>query len=171
MAQRTGADPGHVARILVSEIEHRADTSAADWMPGARELLITARDSGIPVAIVSNSWRVLVDLFTANIDTPVDLIVSSTEVTPPKPDPQPYLHACAALGVTVENCVVVEDSPTGVAAGLASGAAVLGVGAAVRSLDGPRYRHVDSLADVSVAWLGEFVHSSFGGDGGEDAHP
>lgn len=157
MAQRTGADPGHLARILVTEIEHKASTIPANWMPGARELLTAAVSAGIPVAIVSNSWRVLVDLLMDNINTHVDLTISSTEVHKPKPDPQPYIHACAALHVDPMRCVVVEDSPTGATAGLASGAAVVGVGPALRDLVGGRYRHVESLAEVSLASLTEFV--------------
>ena len=68
-------------------------------MPGARELLIAANQAGIPVAVVSNSWRVLLDLLMHNIDVPVDLTVSSTEVERPKPDPQPFLYACEQLRV------------------------------------------------------------------------
>lgn len=156
MAQRTGAEPGHLARILVSEIEHKAATLPAHWMPGARELLTAATDAGIPVAIVSNSWRVLVDLLMVNINAPVDLTISSTEVQKPKPDPQPYLHACAQLTVDPVNAVVVEDSPTGAAAGLACGAAVVGVGPALRELAGGRYLHVESLAEVNLASLAQF---------------
>ena len=93
------ADTGHLARILVTEIEHKVSTTRAHWMPGARELLIAANQAGIPVAVVSNSWRVLLDLLMHNIDVPVDLTVSSTEVERPKPDPQPFLYACEQLRV------------------------------------------------------------------------
>ena len=44
-----------------------------------------------------------------------------------KPDPAPYLQAMAALGVEPGECVVIEDSQAGITAGLAAGAAVLGV--------------------------------------------
>ncbi len=160
MASRTGADPGHLARVLVTEIEHKVATTPARWMPGARELMAAAQAEGVPVAIVSNSWRVLLDLLMDNIDETVHLSVSSTEVDRPKPDPQPYLQACRQLGVDPKRCLVIEDSPTGAAAGMAAGCAVLGVGPAVRDIQGERYRHVDSLADVTLG--------SLGGDGRED---
>jgi beta-phosphoglucomutase-like phosphatase (HAD superfamily) len=44
-----------------------------------------------------------------------------------KPDPAPYLQAMDALGVEPGECVVIEDSQAGITAGLAAGAAVLGV--------------------------------------------
>jgi HAD superfamily hydrolase (TIGR01509 family) len=163
MARRTGADPGHVARVLVGEIEHRAATQPAHWMPGARELLAQARAAGIPTAIVSNSWRVLLDLLLANVDDPVDVTVSSTEVQRPKPDPQPYLHACELLAADPVGSVVVEDSPTGAAAGLAAGCTVLGVGPAVAHVSAARFRHLDTLEGVELA--------SLSGDGVQDPQP
>lgn len=160
IAGRAGADPGHVARVLVTEIEHRVASLPADWMPGARELLAQARAAEVPTAIVSNSWRVLLDLLMANLDLPVDVTLSSTEVEHPKPDPEPYLRACSLLGADPRWTVVVEDSPTGAAAGLAAGCRVLGVGPAVAAISDPRFRYVDSLVSVDL--------TSLGGDGIED---
>lgn len=153
IAQRTDGEPGHVARILVAEIEHLVETRPAHWMPGARELMLSARDQGVPVAIVSNSWRVLLDLALRNIDVPADITISSTEVMNPKPDPEPYLNACRALSADPHETVVVEDSPTGVAAGLAAGCRVVAVGPAVAHLTDPRVRVVQTLADLDPATL------------------
>ena len=52
---------------------------------------------------MSNSWRVLLDLLMHNIDVPVDLTVSSTEVERPGPI-QPFLYACEQLQVNPELC-------------------------------------------------------------------
>lgn len=154
IAARTGGEPGHIARILVSEIEHRVATQPAHWMPGARDLLASAQQAGVPTAIVSNSWRVLLDLLVLNIDSEVDLTVSSTEAEAPKPDPAPYLLACENLGVSPQGTWVVEDSPTGALAGIAAGCHVLAVGPAVSDLVDTRLLHVDSLADVTLESLG-----------------
>jgi HAD superfamily hydrolase (TIGR01509 family) len=150
MSERTGAEQGHVARVLVTEIEHMVATLPAQWMPGARRLLEQAREAGVPTAIVSNSWRVLLDLLLANIDFPVDLTVSSSEVERPKPHPEPYLRACALLGADPTRSVVVEDSPTGAAAGLAAGCRVVAVGTAVQGLSDPNLRHVTTLEAVDL---------------------
>jgi beta-phosphoglucomutase-like phosphatase (HAD superfamily) len=56
-----------------------------------------------------------------------DVVVCGDEVTTPKPDPEPYRTAARLLGVPIERCVAIEDSPTGVTSAVASGAAVLAV--------------------------------------------
>jgi sugar-phosphatase len=44
-----------------------------------------------------------------------------------KPDPEPYRRGAELLGFKPEECIVVEDAPSGVGAGLAAGGRVLGV--------------------------------------------
>jgi sugar-phosphatase len=53
--------------------------------------------------------------------------VTADEVARGKPDPEGYLRAAALLGVAASECVVVEDAPAGVAAGLAAGMRVIAV--------------------------------------------
>lgn len=149
IAVRTGADAEQIAGIIVDEIEREVAARSAAWMPGAREFISAAHEAGIPTAIVSNSWRVLLDLLVRNIDIPVTVTVSSTEAEEPKPHPAPYLLACRLLDVDPMASVAVEDSPTGVASGLAAGCFVLAVGSAVGHLRNPNLRHVPSLADVN----------------------
>jgi HAD superfamily hydrolase (TIGR01509 family) len=108
---------------------------AADvhWRPGARQLLTEVRDAALPAALVTTTPRRLADLVLAQIGRafpdlpPFDVTVCGDEVPARKPDPAPYRQAMAALGVPAAGCVVVEDSLAGVTAGLAAGAAVLGV--------------------------------------------
>jgi len=76
-----------------------------------------------------------------------------------KPHPEPYLTAAQRLGVSIEQCVVIEDSPTGVASGQASGAFVVAVPHMVPILAAPRRIVIESLEGVTVAdlaaWLAE----------------
>jgi HAD superfamily hydrolase (TIGR01509 family) len=53
-------------------------------------------------------------------------IFSVTEVAHPKPAPDVFLHAAQKCGAVPADCVVIEDTPTGVAAGVAAGMTVLG---------------------------------------------
>ena len=84
-------------------------------------------------ALVTTTPRKLADLVLAHIGETApgvpafDLTICGDEVSARKPDPAPYLQAMAALGVEPAECVVIEDSHAGITAGLASGAAVLGV--------------------------------------------
>jgi HAD superfamily hydrolase (TIGR01509 family) len=53
-------------------------------------------------------------------------LFSAKQVAHPKPAPDVYLHAASRMGATPERCAVVEDTPTGVKAGIAAGMAVFG---------------------------------------------
>jgi sugar-phosphatase len=64
------------------------------------------------------------------------VVITGEDVTTGKPTPDGYLAAAAALGLSPADCVVVEDSPAGVAAGRAAGAGhVLGIGALALTTD------------------------------------
>jgi HAD superfamily hydrolase (TIGR01509 family) len=107
-------------------------SAGISWRPGARELLAEVRDAGLPTALVTTTGRdvatVVLDRITADLGgDPFHLTVCGDEVPVRKPDPAPYRQAMAALGVRPAASVVIEDSVAGVTAGLAAGAAVLGV--------------------------------------------
>ncbi|MFM2100372.1 MAG: hypothetical protein RLZZ366_1911 [Pseudomonadota bacterium] len=65
---------------------------------------------------------------------------SADQLTHGKPHPQVYLNAAAGLGVEPSDCLVIEDSPLGVRAGVAAGAYVIGLcaGSHIRSGHGER---------------------------------
>ena len=66
-----------------------------------------------------------------------DFIFSGHEMPRSKPAPDVYLAAAAALGVDPQRCAVVEDTVTGVAAGVAAGATVFGYSPAAAGHDAP----------------------------------
>jgi beta-phosphoglucomutase-like phosphatase (HAD superfamily) len=57
----------------------------------------------------------------------ISVVVGSEDVVQTKPSPEPYLRAAELLGVRARDCVAVEDSPNGLAAAIASGAATIAV--------------------------------------------
>ncbi|SHG21135.1 HAD family hydrolase [Geodermatophilus nigrescens] len=160
-----GVDREHVWEADAADVEATvAGLLAGDvpWRPGARELLTEVRAAALPTALVTTTPRALADLVIARISAdldvpPFDLTVCGDEVPARKPDPAPYLQATAALGVDPAACVVVEDSAAGVAAGLAAGAAVLGVPSLqpLAPADGLVLR--DTLAGVGLADLERLV--------------
>jgi HAD superfamily hydrolase (TIGR01509 family) len=98
-------------------------------MPGARELRAALAADGVPVALCSNSPRVIVDaaLRGANLEGAFAATVAGDDGHAPKPAPDPYLAAAAALGVAPQGCVALEDSPTGATSARAAGMRVIGV--------------------------------------------
>jgi HAD superfamily hydrolase (TIGR01509 family) len=124
-------------------------------MPGAAALLATLREAGVAVALVSSSYRSLVDAVLAHGIGPFDLSVAGDEVAHGKPHPEPYLTAAARLGVKPEECVVLEDSVAGVLAGEAAGCGVVAVPsvAGVAVVPGPRLMVRSSLAEIDLTLL------------------
>ena len=105
-----------------------------DAVGAAREL----RERGIPVAIASSSPRERLHrtLSRAGLLDAFDVTVAGDEVANGKPAPDMFLLAAERLGVAPEDCVVIEDSPPGVRAGVAAGMRTI----AVCRVPGPRRR-------------------------------
>lgn len=155
-----------------SEAETRADadwvtertaellTGGAEWRPGARELVVGVRAAGLATALVTTTPRRLTEIVLGAIHAdlggdPFDVTVCGDEVPARKPDPAPYRQAMASLGVGPGECLVVEDSRAGIAAGLAAGIAVLGVPAEQAVPSAPGLTLLDSLLGMDAAALAE----------------
>ncbi|HEX2154567.1 MAG TPA: HAD family phosphatase [Acidimicrobiia bacterium] len=95
----------------------------------AQQALDRALASDLEVAVVSNSeaWRLDALLTSAKIADRFRVKVSSDDVARPKPEPDVYLRAAELVGKAPSRCLVVEDSPTGVASARAAGMRVVAV--------------------------------------------
>ncbi|PZG12206.1 HAD family hydrolase [Nonomuraea aridisoli] len=129
-------------------------------MPGAAELLDALRDEGVPVGLVTSSLKEIADAVLKGFGRDrFDLVVTADDVTRTKPDPEPYLTAARRLGVEPAHCVVLEDSPNGVAAATAAGCAVVAVPNLLPVEPAPGRLVVSSLEDVQVADLRALLRS------------
>lgn len=83
----------------------------------------------LPMAIATNSARLDSKFVfqSTPIDQYMDHVMTSDDVTELKPAPEMYLLAARHLGVAPQNCLVVEDSPSGAKAGRMAGAYVIGL--------------------------------------------
>lgn len=83
----------------------------------------------LPIAVVTNSEAIIAHAFlrAANLHDLFNAILTVEDAALPKPDPALYLAAAAKLGAAIENCVVLEDSAQGLAAGTAAGATCIDV--------------------------------------------
>ena len=98
--------------------------------PGALELVDAVRAAGLPVGVASNSARAFVErvLSVAGLlDGHFDVVVTADDVANPKPAPDLYLAACAALGAEPGRSAALEDSAVGAAAAVAAGMYVVAV--------------------------------------------
>lgn len=116
-----------IVQTLTSRVLERIKEDLP-WRPGAQELLRATRDAGIPTALVTMSVRRMAEFIVADMPFDgFDVIVAGDDVTNSKPHPEPYLRAAELLGVDPKDCVAIEDSTTGLAAAVASGAHSIGV--------------------------------------------
>ncbi|PRX99556.1 HAD-IA family hydrolase [Allonocardiopsis opalescens] len=133
--------------VMLAREERMLDGIEA--LPGALRLL-----RGLPAerwAIVTSCSRSLARARIAAAGLPEpEVLITADDVRAGKPDPECYRLGAEALGVDPQATVVVEDAPAGVAAGLALGATVLGVGP--RCAEGaPPTLAVPDLGGVRVA--------------------
>jgi HAD superfamily hydrolase (TIGR01509 family) len=156
------------ARWVEEETAALMTSRGMPWRPGARELLTAVRAAGLATALVTTTPRriaqIVLDRIAAELgEDPFDVTVCGDEAPARKPDPAPYRQAMAALGVEPEACLVIEDSLVGVTAGLAAGAAVLGVPSLQPPEALPGLVLRSSLADVTVTDLDQLTVSSAAG--------
>ena len=157
MAARVDHSEAEVGARLVAEIEELMHAEHVPWMPGARKLHDALADADVPQALVSNSWRHLMNTALQELGTRFDVSVAGDEVATPKPDPEPYLRACELLNCDPSGTVVLEDSPTGVTAGVAAGCFVVGIPHVSALPTGERVTIVESLTQVTPQFLERIV--------------
>lgn len=128
-------------------------------LPGVTDLLAALEAAGVPQALVSSSYRVLVDSVLAHGFGPFATTVAGDEVSHGKPHPEPYLTAATRLGVDPRDCVVIEDSSAGVLSAEAAGCAVLAVPSVkgVAFVPGRRLGVRESLAGIGLDDLERLV--------------
>ena len=133
-------------------------------VPNALELISSAKKIGIKTALVTASGSVLMNIALKKFpDGIFDATVSRDDVINSKPNPEPYLRAADLLEMNISNCVVFEDSETGVTSGLASGAQVIGIPHLINLAPHENLRIVDSLSDVSIDKLRNWYPTLFVG--------
>ncbi len=101
-----------------------------DPLAGAAEFIEVCKNKKLLLAVASSAdpIKVRINLQEIGIDaTTFHTIVSGLDIEHKKPAPDIFLEAAKRLGVSPEECLVVEDAISGVAAGKAAGARVLGL--------------------------------------------
>ncbi|MER7762367.1 HAD family phosphatase [Streptomyces sp. NPDC097619] len=152
------AAPAALAEALGAAFLTRVE-EGTPLRPGAQALLTALEAEGVPFALVSASPRTVVDSVTRGAlgHVPFALTLSADDVARTKPHPEPYLAAAGLLGVPIEHCVAVEDSPDGAASAEAAGCPLLVVPSLLPVPPSPRRRFADSLAEVDPPALRAWV--------------
>ena len=134
-------------------------------LPGAIGLLKSLKERGFSLALASSAPVENIQLIIRGLDINncFQVIVSGREVKEGKPSPQGFLLAAKKLGVSPDNCIVIEDAVAGVAAAKRAGMYCIAV-----TNTHPRTRLmeanlvVDTLEEVTVADLEQIPDPSRG---------
>ena len=127
-------------------------------MPGAIELILELQSHGIATGLVSASPRKIVDAVLTNLGgNPFPFSISSDDVVRTKPDPESYLLAAKKSGAEISRSLILEDSLTGCAAAIASGAWLIAVPHLVTVPESARVRSIKSLDQLSFTKLSELA--------------
>ncbi|WIE74221.1 HAD family phosphatase [Curtobacterium sp. MCSS17_007] len=152
-------DVEEIVQWMTDYVMERLQAGELPWRPGARELVEELHDRGVPTALVTMSRRKMA-LVTADAlgARGFRVVVAGDDVDRPKPYPDAYLAAAAQLGVDPTACIAIEDSATGVASAVASGAVTVAVEHIVplSEIAGGDV-HLTTLADVDVDRLVELT--------------
>lgn len=158
--RRTGATGNHgVTRAVedaLCEAERRAVETAVPT-PYGREVIVAARQAGMPVAAVSNNSAGAVTAYLAahRLAGYVSPVVGRAYAEPGrmKPNPEPILQAVRALGEPPARCVLVGDSLSDIEGARAAGVAVIGYANRKGKTDAFRAAGADvvitSMADIA----------------------
>jgi beta-phosphoglucomutase-like phosphatase (HAD superfamily) len=76
--------------------------------------------------------------------------VGAGDIERTKPFPDPYLHAAKLLGVDISNCLIFEDSQTGITAATASGAFVIAIPHFIEVTESARLKRIESFVDLTL---------------------
>ena len=131
---------------------------------GVPELLDFLDAAGVATCVASNGTRTRTETAlraTGLLERFDGRIFSADGVERPKPAPDLFLHASTVLGVPVDRCLVIEDSPTGIAAGRAAG---MYVWAPAGTYPAERLTDADRVSP-SMERLAEELRAELGGAG------
>ncbi len=106
--------------MMVFYNEHLTDQT--DFLTGAKEAIEACADKGILIGVVTNkpeaaSKRILT---TLGVIDHLGVVVGGDTCTTRKPKPEMLFHATDRLGVTIDDCIIVGDSPADIGAAKAA---------------------------------------------------
>jgi len=138
------------------EVQSEKMRSHTPFMPGAYELVKDLQKNGVKTGLVSASPRIIVDAVLDNVGAGLfPFSISSDDVERTKPHPDAYLKAAQLTNSAIENCLVFEDSLTGVGAATSSGAWLVAVPHLVHVDESERVRVIKSLEQLNFTKVQE----------------
>lgn len=112
------------AKIDAAEV---ADVDGITSIPGSADLLRRLPRSRWAVVTSASRELAIRRITAAELPIP-EVLVTEEDIERGKPDPSGYILAAERLGTTARQCLIFEDAPAGIQAGLNAGSAVIAIG-------------------------------------------
>ena len=114
---------GSMRRAIYDDMVADPQVVRDNQWPHTVGLLRMARNAGCLTGLATLSARKEAFHFVRalGLESSLDVVLARDDVQNGKPDPEIYLLAAEKLGVQPQDCIVIEDSPNGVRAGVAAG--------------------------------------------------
>lgn len=109
-------------------VEYINAMSPDEIFDGVKELMQQVRNHNIKIALASSSKNAKAVLKLLDIQSEFDVVVDGTMIQHTKPHPEIFQQAAAALGLTPDDCVVIEDAEAGVESAIRAGMKCVGIG-------------------------------------------
>ncbi|KNZ56313.1 hypothetical protein VP01_2436g3 [Puccinia sorghi] len=135
--------------VDVSDLTVSASDKSVKILPGVRKLIDSLPEGRYAVATSGAKTYCYGALKRVGITPPkVTITADDPRLKNGKPFPDPFILAAECLGFQPDNCLVIEDSPSGIKAGVASGAKTIAV-----CTSHPHEKSCASLSDCGAHWL------------------
>lgn len=155
-----GFEPEIFARLSERCWENRIRNHGITVKAGFSDLMAVITERAIPYCLATNSRKshALHCLRYAGLARQFPLLVTRDSVTQGKPSPEIFYLAADVMGQSIRDCLVLEDSPTGVLAASRSGAGVVYIPSRKPAEHASLVRADFTFADL--AGLAEFIRLS-----------
>ena len=122
-----------------------------DLLPGIGDCLKDLKKRGIKIGLASSSQNAGLIIKKLGLEPYFEAMVDPRSLTKGKPDPEIYLKAAAALGLSPAKCAGVEDARAGLEAIRAAGMTAIALGPSLEQV--PANYHLSSTRDLAkVNW-------------------
>lgn len=155
-----GFSPEEVREMAeAKDANFRERSGALEPFPGLLDLVERGEKKGMGISLVTNAPKenVFAVLRVLGLDDAFEPVILADDIGAGKPDPAPYNAALGALGISADEAVAFEDSPSGIASSVAAGIPTVGIASTSEpeDLEGPGVEMV--VRDFSDPKLEAFI--------------
>ncbi|WP_318511085.1 HAD family hydrolase [Photobacterium leiognathi] len=114
---------------IKEDVDLIEESIPSDLIKGVIKTLIYLKENNVKIGLVTASWpeRIKFILDYHNLHDFFSCVINRNDVINGKPDPEGFQLCAKKLKVNIENCIIFEDSFSGLEAGIRSGAKCIGI--------------------------------------------